>query len=73
MRDTDKKPGRQPGFRKENPLSCRKAIRFTKAEYDGITKALEVTKEKESEFMRDAIDAKVKRTLKKAGIDINTL
>ena len=73
MREADKKPGRQPGFRKENPLSFRKAVRFTKAEHEGITMALAVTNEKESEFMRDAIDAKVKRTLKKAGIDINTL
>jgi len=70
MRETDKKPGRQPGFRKENPLSYRKAVRFTKAEHEGITRALAVTNEKESEFMRDAIDAKVKKVLKGAGITL---
>lgn len=60
------KRGRKLGFRKPDAdtLKVNKGIRFTEAEHNGITKARGITGESETEFMRDAIGSKVKKTLK---------
>lgn len=60
-----KKQGRKVGFRKEDPLNVNKGIRFTEGEFEGISKAREITKEAESVFMRDAINTKVAKVLRK--------
>jgi len=58
--------GRKKDYRKENPLKVSKGIRFTCGEYEGISKAREITGEGETEFMREAITSKVAKTLKRA-------